>query len=84
MQEGTRLQTTVEEVEDEEGFVMISKEEHEEWEMVELALAVASGEAECLEPTYGGAKKHPAWPKWKVAIQAELDSLSRQQHLAPH
>ena len=55
---------------------MGSQEEREEWEMVELAMSpTATGEAECLDPTYAEAKRRPDWPKWQAAIQAELDSL---------
>ena len=77
MQEGTASakKVTCKEVEDEEGFVMVSREEREEWEMVELAMSAATGEAECLDPTYAEAKKRLDWPKWQEAIQAELDSL---------
>ena len=77
IQEGTESarKTTVEEVEDKEGFMLVSQEEREEWEMVELAMLAATGEAECLDPTYAEAKKRPDWPKWLEAIQVELDSL---------
>ena len=77
IQEGSESarKLTVEEVEDEEGFVLVPREEQEEWEMVELAMSAATGEAECLDPTYAEAKKRPDWPKWQATIQAELDSL---------
>ena len=42
---------------------------------IELAMAAVMGEVECIEPTYQEAKKHPDWPKWQEAIQAELEFL---------
>lgn len=74
MQEATSK--VVEEAEDEGGYTTIEQEEREEWETVELAMVAASGNAEGIEPTYAEAKKHPDWPKWKAAVQAELDSLT--------
>lgn len=74
MQEATSK--VVEEAEDEGGYTTIEQEEREEWETVELAMVAASGDAEGIEPMYAEAKKRPDWPKWKAAVQAELDSLT--------
>ena len=42
---------------------------------INLAMAAAMNEAECIEPTYAEAKRRPDWPKWLEAIEAELKSL---------
>ena len=47
-------------------------------EAVESAMAAAVSDAEALEPKMiGEAKKRLDWPKWKAAIQAELDALTK-------
>ena len=71
IQEGT---VRIEEVE-EEGPAEMAAAARAKEEEVELAMAAAMGDAECIEPTYAEAKKRPDWPKWQEAIQAELDSL---------
>ena len=49
-------------------------------EAVKSAMATAVSDAEALEPkTIGKAKKHLDWPKWKAAIQAELDTLTKMK-----
>ena len=43
-------------------------------------MAAAVSDTEALEPkTIGKAKKHLDWPKWKAAIQAELDALTKMK-----
>lgn len=44
--------------------------EEEDWVM-----ATVMDTVECLNPTYEEEKGHSDWPKWKEAIQAELQSL---------
>ena len=49
-------------------------------EAVESTMAAAVSDTEALEPkTIGKAKKHLDWPKWKAAIQAELDALTKMK-----
>ena len=44
-------------------------------EAVESTMVAAVSDIEALEPkTIGKAKKRLDWPKWKAAIQAELDA----------
>jgi len=44
---------------------------------VDYAMATVVESAEGLTPTYEEARRRPDWPKWEVAIKAELDSLER-------
>ena len=47
-------------------------------EAVKSTMAAAVSDAEALEPkTIGEAKKRLDWPKWKAAIQAELNALTK-------
>lgn len=72
LQEGmARIEEVQEEIEEAETVVMAQVVE----DKVELVMAAAMGDAKCIEPTYTEAKKHPDWPKWQEAIQAELNSL---------
>ena len=49
-------------------------------EAVKSAMAAAVSDAEALEPkTISEAKKCLDWPKWKAAIQAELDALTKMK-----
>ena len=38
-------------------------------------MATVMDAAEGLNPTYEEAKKHPDWPQWKEAIEAEWKAL---------
>ncbi|OSD02001.1 hypothetical protein PYCCODRAFT_1368405, partial [Trametes coccinea BRFM310] len=71
VQEGT---ASIEEVPESKEMetVLVVQEVREE---AELAMAVAMGDTECIEPSYAKAKKCPDWLKWQEAVQAELDSL---------
>ena len=47
-------------------------------EAVKSTMVTAVSDTEALEPKMiGKAKKHLDWPKWKAAIQAELDALTK-------
>ena len=43
----------------------------------ECAMATVIESAEGLTPTYEEAQRRPDWPKWKDAIQKELESLKK-------
>jgi hypothetical protein len=49
----------------------------EEATEVDYAMAMVIESAEGLTPTYEEACEHPNWPKWKVAIQTELNNLEK-------
>ncbi|CDO76235.1 hypothetical protein BN946_scf184644.g9 [Trametes cinnabarina] len=72
LQEGT---ARIEEVNEDEQVEIVAMVQETEEDVVELAMAAAMGDAECVEPSYAEAKKRPDWPKWQEAIKAELDSL---------
>ena len=44
---------------------------------VDYAMVMVIESAEGLTPTYEEACKHPNWPKWKIAIQTELNNLEK-------
>ena len=44
---------------------------------VDYAMAMVVESVEGLTPTYEEARKRPDWPKWKEAIQKELDGLKK-------
>ena len=43
---------------------------------IDYAMATATQGAEGLMPTYEEAQKRSDWPRWKIAIQEELNSLN--------
>ena len=70
---GIQIPPSTREIEEIEGELSVP-------EAVESTMAAAVSDTEALEPkTISKAKKCLDWPKWKAAIQAELDALTKMK-----